>query len=426
MKYVTLVAVGFAATTSGPMAAATKPTLSYVLPKTVIVAEVRQTLTACPDEAGALPEIETAWSILPAPLADPDMKYQLDASAGFLAKRNATLLLRADGTPETLNASSTGQGAVVLASVLKLVTKVASLAAVQGGEVVPAVVPSPPASPAYWRCSKASTTILQKIAKAGHDAAALEDKVLLGTATTAQTQLLDRLRRKRAGLRDALTLGGSVVFEPAGSLPVPTPRSNKPLLTGQGFIPALAYDNWFDAGTSKDFLRLQLEGVLGFGVDILAPANIAQLQRPAQTPPSGTVHRALFYRHPLPAAVIGAPCVRPKLKPEMPCEIATTSDASSDPVSTVFAQWSKVHFLPVGNAGLFGSREAKAKFDPFGTPLELTYGSDSGAAGIASTIDAGTEAVGTLNDAELNQLERAIKLEEVRQKLAKLRAEPSE
>jgi hypothetical protein len=89
-------------------------------------------------------------------------------------------------------------------------------------------------------------------------------------------------------------------------------------------------------------------------------------------------------------------------------------------------QWGKVSSLPVGDAGLFGSREANASFDPFGAPLKLSYGSDSGAASIGSTIEAAGGTVTAIADSESAALERKIKREELRQKLSELRAAADE
>jgi hypothetical protein len=408
------IALVLAAAAAVPASAAEKTSLGYVLPKTLINVEVAQTLAACPEKADELPEIETAWTIIPAATADPTMRFEVDTSSGFLAKRSTALVLRADGTPEVFNASASGQGAAVVTSLVKLATTLAPLA-------MAAPLPNgAPAASTTLSCKPAVLKAITAYGKLGEEIGTLEDRILLGTATAAERQLVERKRKKRAAIREALTLSGGGAIDPpawdgAGAGAPAT----------QNYIEPLAYDQWFSNLASADFPEDAVPGVNGFRVDVEPAPDAKALRSGAAAPKPGTMARALFYRQPLPGTVVAAPCATARAK-DGSCTAAKRGDAVSEPVAAVFGQWAGVRSLPVGSGGLFGSREAKAKFDPFGTPVELSYGSDSGSAGIASSLDAASGAVTDIRDAKLAEIERAIKLEEARQKLAELRAPSDE
>ena len=79
--------------------------------------------------------------------------------------------------------------------------------------------------------------------------------------------------------------------------------------------------------------------------------------------------------------------------------------------------------MPVGSAGTFGSRQASASFDQFGTPMKLSYGSNNGAAGIGSTIEAAGDTANAIADSETVAMERRVKKQELRNKLRDLQAD---
>jgi hypothetical protein len=61
-----------------------------------------------------------------------------------------------------------------------------------------------------------------------------------------------------------------------------------------------------------------------------------------------------------------------------------------------------------------------AKFDEFGTPLELEYGTSTGTDGAAEIIGGSASGILTARDAELTELERKIKLAKARKEFADL------
>ncbi|MGQ3139714.1 MAG: hypothetical protein ACT6Q5_14265 [Sphingopyxis solisilvae] len=420
MKACAYVAVILAlgACTAAPPAAAAKTSLGYVLPKTIVNVQVLQTLTGCPEKPGDPLEIETSWAIVPVAVADPDMRFEIDTSAGFLAKRSTALVLRPDGTPESFNVSASGQGAAVVASLAEL-AKTLVLSTPPAPSPAPAGVPAPSAQLA---CKPEILKTLAVSGKLGEDIGAIEDRVLLGTATAAERQLLERKRKKRAALREALTLASGGAIEPPEWDGV-----NESALKLRRYIKPLGYGAWFSNLDTAVLADGAIPGLSGFRVAIDPSDGAASLRSGAAATPKEerTPVRAIYYRQPLRGTIVGAPCVGTP-PGDGSCEVAERGAAVSEPVVAGFGQWAGVRSLPVGTGGLFGSREAKAKFDPFGTPIEISYGSDSGAAGVATSLDAARGAVTDVRDAKLAELERAIKLEEARQKLAELRATADE
>lgn len=401
-----------------PAFAREKTSLGYVLPKTIVNVQVAQTIVGCPEKPDHLPEIETSWVITPAATADPEMRLEIDTSAGFLAKRSTAFVLRPDGTPESFNASASGQGAAVITSLAKLATTLATV-------VAPAMGSAPDGSPARsvpLACKPAVSHAIAAYSKLGEEILTIEDRILLGTATAAERQLVERKRKKRSAIREALTLTGGGTIDP--------PRWDggaEKALELRHYIEPLDYAAWFANFDSADFPDEAVAGRNGFRVDIDPMPGVAQLRsgKPATDRTIRDLVRALHYRQPLPGKIIGAPCISARLD-DGSCTPHKRGDTVSEPTIAVFGQWGGVRSLPVGTGGLFGSREAKAKFDAFGAPIELSYGSDSGASGIASSLDAASGATVDLRDAKLAEIERAIKLEEARQRLAELRAPAEE
>lgn len=382
-----------------------RPQMTYFLPKTVISAEVSQTLTSCPASATEAPEIETAWTILPRPVPDPTKKILIDASSGPLSKRTTALVLRPDGTLDSFNAESTGEAGPAIVSALKLG---ASIASVASPAFAPNFVDGPPLPPPNWACKSAVARLVDAVDALGAQIAGIDDKVLLGTATKAETQLAERLRKKRAATRQALTLTSKLKEDMDPTAP-----------GAQKLIDPTAQADWFNPG----FVTTELVGSHGFAIEVSArdPAMIPAVEHGDNTNPD--VEKAkprLVYRRPVLATIKAGPCTDNSSK----CTFSqAAADASAaDEAQAPIAQWSGLYSLSVRRAALFGHFEVKAKFDPFGAPLELSYGSASGAADIASALDGGTATIDTARGAELASLERAIKIEEARQKLRDLKS----
>lgn len=406
-----------------------KPHFHYYLPKSLIVTEVRQQLTGCPP--GKPPQIATQWSVTSRAVPDPDRLVVVDASNAFLTKRSTALALRPDGTLESFNASQRGEGGAVLTSLLKLGLSVATLGA--GGMPAAALSSSQPAAaptrPTRVGCKQAIRGMLATIDELGQKMGQIEARVLLGTAIPADLELADRLRARRSALRDALTLKGSATHDPTGrkpDRPAQAPATAQDVNAGaaarvvgwRGRLDRLDYDQWFDAA-SPDFEPDSVPGQFGWAVVVASVPGMAKaVPGVAQAGSITTAAPRLAYLRPVSASIQVGPCTTA----DDPCALDTSDLASPASANgeVVVPQWSPIYSVSVGRRRLFGSRELSAKFDPFGAPLALSYGSDSGAADLSSTVDAATTAVTDLRDMEVQAIERQIKLEEARRKLRDL------
>ena len=106
----------------------------------------------------------------------------------------------------------------------------------------------------------------------------------------------------------------------------------------------------------------------------------------------------------------------------VPGKLTLTVGDRSESFAIAVPQWAGPSYLKLGNGGMFGSREASAKFDAMGMPSELSYGSGGAATDIAGLLDTGREGVTALGSAELAGLQKDIAIEKARQELDALRA----
>jgi hypothetical protein len=401
--------------TASPLALAKdKPEIRYALTRTDVAVSVAMTLVSCPSEVGELPEIETSWAIAPIGSADPEWPVQVDVSSGFLAKRSNAFEFNPNGTLSAFNGRSEGQGGAFIGNVLKTVGALAPLVfglppVGMAGHGIKAAAARPNDS---LYCRAETNATLNSLAKTKAEIRALEDRVLTHAATSDDLDMLERRRKKRIALVEALT------FEKAAKFDAPQGRAANWI--GKVELPELLKD-WFsrepgDASPGAvPFSATKISGLGGFGVTINPTDN-----RLIEGPPVGLTkapreaQRSLLYRRPVLAKVVATDLA---CKPPRECSKPLELDGP-----LLIGQWGEVSSLPVGNAGLFGSREASASFDAFGTPVKLSYGSDSGSADIGETFEAAGGAVTAIADADTAALERAIKREELRQKLRDLRA----
>jgi hypothetical protein len=411
------VSVAFAGT-SEP----SKPQLGYFLTKVKLVAQVSQKLNACPDvtENELLPAIETIWSIDATPVADNSKYVNVDASNGFLAKRSTALKLRPDGTLESFDSETSGQGAAALNAVLKVASSVVSPVLGGGGwsaELAMFGGRARPAAATQFVCNNKVLTLLDRISAWSKQIGTLEDKVLIGNATAADIQLLERRKKQRANARDSLMLTSDPV--------VIDPESTTEAVEIAVSIKSLAYSEWFEivSPRSGSFDPKALIGIAGFRVKLKSDKS-PFLGDGTRYDADHKASPRLIYRRPVYATVSAVPCASIE---DGKCQTSETPDyeAASAQTKMPIPQFSGLYSLSTGRGGIFGNRQASAKFDFYGSPLELSYGSDGGAADVASTITAAGEAVSTIRDAELTALEHQIKLEEARKKLSDLRAASS-
>ena len=401
------------AVVSPAFASSAKPEIGYFLSRTDVAVSVAMTLTSCPSEPGGLPKVAIDWKAVPTGAADRQPAVRVDVSSGFLAKRSNAFEFYPNGTLSGFNGSSEGQAGAVIGSVLKVVGTVAPLLASSHGaaNLIGKLV-----------CKAAIRDKLEALTTIKTEIGLLEANVLLDTATPAELELLDRKRKKQATILKQLTIEADADFAAQG-----------PESPWNGKVKPDLFKTWFEPDPLSgplSFDRSKIPGIEGFRVTIFpeqfGPVTVEDCKagpvlttdkHPKSSLTQSGVQRAFYYRRPVQAAVlITDPAgTAPDCSQQLPLDVPLP-----------IGQWGDVLALPVGNAGLFGSREASASFDQFGTPLKLSYGSDSGAADIGSTIEAAGGAVTAFADADTAALEREIKREELRQKLRELRATAAE
>lgn len=388
--------------------AETKPAIEYYLTKTDVAVGLKLTLASCPQQAGELPLIRQEWLVEAAGVADPANPVKIDVSKGFLVKRSTAFTFNPNGTLAAFNSKAEGQGGAVLERVIKT-----------AGAVAGAVLGVPPVAmvgvdgtagflPPKFVCTRAVIQHLDDLDKLGQQIRQLEDRMVLAALTAAETQLLERLRDARARTAKALT----IVIE------APFVDQNKTHPWNSKVSIAQKIGKWFEKSTVGDsrvnFDVNQLDGIQGYSVHI-TPAGPIPKGEDAKV--SQTPAQLLYYRRPVLAkvSVIDLSCSKE--------EVAKCTKTINTEAPLMIGQWGRIDSLKIGAGSIFGSSEAKAKFDEFGNPLELSYGSDSGGEGIASAIGTAGESAVSIADGDIVALEKAIKRAELRKKLDELTAD---
>ncbi len=401
-----------------------KRVFTYYLPRTEMSVEVAQRLTTCPVGKDP-PEIETTITAVSRRDADPRGLVLLDASASVFAKRTVKLEINADGTLASFNSQAEGQGLPILKSVAKLAFRFASTVGAAGAGNRPAFV-----TPTGFECNDATTGTFVAIKSLSDDIKKLEALIIDGHGNGAVTAMLTDLRTKRAGLRESLVLKASGELVPSRKIETPETIDDGSLLT---FIKPVDYSEWFKNIPPNDGNLTMPTGYSGFQVQIkpddaiLAAQSSGFLAVPSDATPD------LVYRRAVPAAVTVVPCVSSPSPVKnlagvtvgyTKCKEDTESEQgklASFAGEVILPQLSNNYVIRTGRGGLFGSRQATAKFDANGVPSTLEYGSTSASADLAGLVDTTGEGIDSLRDAELSKLKRQIELEEARQKLDELR-----
>ncbi|MFM5954476.1 MAG: hypothetical protein ACKOPE_09265 [Novosphingobium sp.] len=371
--------------------------LGYFLPKTVVAAKLAQRIVACPSPENPDGEYESRGVIVAKAVPDYTKFFQLDAKAGFLAKRTTELNLNADGTIASANATVEGQGGPLLLSLIKTVASVGGL----GARDVPAATGSPGA----LTCSARISGLIKRRNDKAAAIEALEARQAREGLAAGETELLKRSRDDLEALDDALTLTSN----PA--------KVDDQSDSGSVAIAPIDYSPWF--GEIGDKQRARIPGGAGATLSWEVNLKAKQSLRSAATSldPNPGPNSAVYYRRPVPVAV--------KLVP-----LALTCPGASDPCSTAedvrptaaglyadlnadMPQLSGYFRLPIGRGGLFGSRQIAVTFDESGAPTQLKYGSESGSAEMAAQIDA-------LRDAKLDATNRRIEMLKARKELREL------
>lgn len=404
--------------------------IGYFLPKTEVEIVVSQLITACPNDEDTV-EVDTEITI--EPVAVPDEYVAVDIRSGLFAERSTKLELRPNGTLESFNAETEGQGGKILGAISKAAFTVAGFGAgpemlvnaykatyFNFGEIKPEDVAQDQPAPEPLVCNKATVEALAAIDARVADIKAIEKRIVETGGTAADVALLERRRNQVANIKNGLTLKSVATVDPAKS---------------EYHLDSVDYLEWFAANANLPaaLKNKAVLGAYGFAVKYTLDASAS---RPAFSG-DGTVNdrprASLIYKRPVPVEVLVAPCASEAQKKEnengtislkKQCDVDASKPAKAIYASDVVPvpQLSKLFSLRIGRGGLFGSKQASAKFDEFGTPLELEYGTSTGTDGAVDVINGSTDGVVSVRDAKLAELERQIAIEKARADLAKLRA----
>lgn len=361
--------------------AADNTAIAYYLPK--LEAEVTGSfrLVGCADK----PVFKSEFTLVQKYVPDPAARVRLDTNVGFLANRTIKVEHYPDGTLKTFNGSWEGQGG-------KVITAAVKLAGAFVGLPVFAFDGSAP-------CGGEIATRLTDLDALDTQIDMIEDQLVGGDGVALLLRARDVLLQKKAELLKTLTV--------TKRWPVPIAYGlNTGCLAAQQLTGGPDYDSFFGKSfgdlPAQNGITVELCLQDGFVGSALGEATIRTKLTRKQAD--------LLYRVPVPGML--------KVSASMPKE--DKPFAKTFPISV--PQWANLSRLRLGKGGLFGSREAAAKFDAMGMPSELSYGSKSGADDIAGVLDTGREGIKALGNSELTQLQAEIALEEARQKLEALRA----
>lgn len=387
--------------------------LTYFLPKTIVSASVSQQLMSCPPPDDGEVVVATGWTLKAITKADYSLPINVDASSGFLTKRSVALKLNPDGTINAFNSESAGQGGAVIASLLKLVGTVAPMISPLGA--------SANFETSLWRgghkqrllspCTKPARDLLEKREQIEATIAKLEEAVAAGDATPAQIRLLTSRQEALADVNAKLTLSSE---EPVKFDPGIGPQFQN--------MEKLDYSPWF--GSKSPPVKI-VGSDAGFCAEWAASkAAIKSLKDGDGTALSKVAAPRMYYRRPVPALLVAGPARQGLETGSCSFDETAVGSAATEALSFGAPQLSGFYSVPIGSGGLFSSRAVQASFDPSGAPIELSLGSDPGAAAIAGTIDAVGATATALHNAELDALTHEIAVREKRKELAALRNEP--
>ena len=416
-----LAAAALPSIATGASASAEPIYLSYYLPRAEIGAAVSQRLVRCPmDVNDGEIEVETTWSLRAVAKPDYAKPVVVDASSGFLAARTVGLKLNPDGTLASINAKSTGQGGPVLASVIKLAGTFAPMLAGIPPLAPLGAVELPGGEPTSL-CHDQIVELLERHSVLAARIDQIEAAIADGGSGIEQEDLLALYRQQLSAIEDGLTLTGQAEGLNGQLAESETCAGQKDCsLQGEAVIGKLPYATWFRSVETAERLPGYSNGfVVGWAGSSLAAAGLAAM--PGKGPRDNR-QQELVYLRPVPAVLVGAPCPDDLQGASCTIDNSIEDPGASASLEFLLPQLSPRFSLPVGSAGIFGSREVAVAFDAWGRPVELTYGSDPGADAIAGTIDAVGSTATQIHTAQLDAMNHAIAVQEARDKLAAFQA----
>jgi hypothetical protein len=386
--------------------------LEYYLPEARVAFGSSYELEQCPSANSDL-RIRVTTAIAPRYVAGDIVK--LDASAGFLVKRAVTLGYFANGTLNTINAESTGQGGSVVAAALKAAAAIVVLNATPDDKLPPL---------------RGSLVCLDHVARQVNEVgstrariAQLEALLAAGSGGASLATELDRARASFVQQRARLTLASQpVVNTPLSSVPATGVPAGFNLvgekLVWRGELGAPDFTTWFGAfsGIPEALQRSGVAGADGFRLVVTGPT-------PAGDSPEPDAIRSLWFRVP---ASYTAEIRRKEAVFNCSLGTATCADAYGDwkgaqrKLAIMVPQAGAKKEIPYAGSGIFGNRSVAATFREDGSLAKVGYTSAGGADQLAGVIDASVAAATTLRDAEAAAIARELALETNRKALEDL------
>ncbi|MCJ2188034.1 hypothetical protein MTR66_14560 [Novosphingobium sp. 2638] len=409
--------------------AAAKPISTfYYLPKVTASATVQQRIVTCSSDPQGI-EVVTTWVLKASANPDYADPVELDASAGLFVDRTLDMKLSPEGMLKELNAKSANRTGEFITSVVKLAGTLAPMVA--GLPPIPAPMPTLSASfvnenkkypnPVPIKTSLCNDTTLKRLEQQRNlieDITKLEDDITAGRAGAATIDQLARRRKALEAVHALLTLSASSdgLEKQFGSLtPCASKEHCKP--SGSVNLRIASYDAWFTEAGSRPASIIGADK--GFLVKWAASSDAASALASAPgvyNPPTDKEKsrqgRELIYLRPVPATLV----VGPRLDAGDDFDPSPRARSASGSLNFVVPQLSPRFALPLGAGGIFGSRSVKGVFDGFGTPNELSYGSESGATAMASAADSFGNTVMGVHDAELTELKHLNDLHDAQEK----------
>tara|TARA_B100000678_G_scaffold285032_1_gene287492 strand:- start:3751 stop:4932 length:1182 start_codon:yes stop_codon:yes gene_type:complete len=359
--------------------------IAYYLPK--LDAEIKGSfrLVSCVEQ----PEFKSEFALIQKFVPDPAALVRLDTKIGFLAKRSVKVEYYPDGTLKTFNGSWEGQGGKVVTAAAKL----ALAALVPPSAAASLTGPEEKDLPPNSTCKPEYNRLLKNLDDVGKGIETIEMRLTETKATEADLKAHTILLLKKAEILKALTVNKTWPVEIENSLPGDCQSSFK-------LSTAPDYSQLFKSKADQEKAS-DLPAKDGIVVKICR-ATGARSESVGNMPEGN--QKDLVYRVPVPG------------------KLTLTVGDRSESFAIAVPQWAGPSYLKLGNGGMFGSREASAKFDAMGMPSELSYGSGGAATDIAGLLDTGREGVTALGSAELAGLQKDIAIEKARQELDALRA----
>ncbi len=435
----------------------------YFIPKTKIVAQIKQRITKCEVKDDKLNiNIISETSMKAGTKPDYKRVITINGKSSFLVNRSSRLTLNNDGTLKGFNGSATGQGGPVLSAVIQTAALGASLAVnpvIGAGNTLNTINNAKSKEKTVDRntrirvyipeCQKNIVAALKGLEEATTARKKIRNAIANGEAGTVMTEELTRIDKDIENLRKILTITSSVSLIPkdmTATKKIDPMTMNKEykkwfkikseeiLITDQDLVEKkytiidpgmtnISVIDFLKAEAKRENSLFDLPGIYGFKMEVTAD-NDALIATNGSNKIDKNILASVYddkdfvYVHPIPAIAKFYACADDK------CTKASTAKNTSAITETLLPQLSKLHNISTGGS-IFASRTVSATFGPYGEPLTLEYTKGGGGAQIASVINAAGQAATTIDGASLQATQDEIARITAERELDRLLNEPN-